>query len=157
MDPITIMSAASTAFSLIQKGIQHGKDIEDMAGTLSKWAGAFSDISFMEKKAKDPPFYKAFSGSAEQEAIEIFAAKKKMEQQKKDLETLIGYTYGKTGLDEYLRTLREVRERRAKQQHRQQEIKEKVIEVLLAAFILSGGLLIVILFFWWFGKKQGKW
>lgn len=157
MDPITIMSAASTAFSLIQKGIQHGKDIEDMAGTLSKWAGAFSDMSFLEKKAKDPPFYKNFTGSAEEEAIQIFAAKKKLEQQKRDLETLIGYTYGKTGLDEYLRTLREVRVRRAKQEYRRQEIKEKIIEASLAAFILSGGLLIVIIVVWFIGKKQGKW
>lgn len=157
MDPITIMTAASTAFSMIQKGIQHGKDIEDMAGTLSKWAGAFSDIGFLEQKAKDPPFYKAFTGSAEQEAIEIFAAKKKMEQQKRDLETLIGYSYGKTGLDEYKATLRQVRERRKQQAYRKQEIKEKLIEIALAAFILSGGLLVVIGVVWFIGKKQGKW
>lgn len=157
IDPVSALAIANTAFSAIKQAVATGREIQDIGSALGEWAGAFSDLSFAEQKMKDPPFYKAIIGSDEQQAIQIFTAKKKLEEQRKEIFTMIGFAYGQRGQEEYTKTLREVRERRRKLQYRRQEMKEKIIEILLAIFILSGGLLIVIIAFWYFGKKQGKW
>ena len=59
-----------------------------MAGDLSRWMGALSDIEQANKEAKNPPiFKKILSGkSVEQEAIEAFAAKQKAEAQRYELQ-----------------------------------------------------------------------
>ncbi len=55
MDPISAMATASAAFGAIKKGMQVGRDIESMAGDLSRWMGALSDIDQAQKEAKNPP------------------------------------------------------------------------------------------------------
>ena len=49
IEVVAAVSAATSAFNTIKKGISVGRDIEDMAGSLSKWMGAVSDI----KKAEE--------------------------------------------------------------------------------------------------------
>ena len=77
--PVSAMAAASAAFSAVKKGFEIGRDIEQMAGDLGRWMSAVSDISEAEKQAQNPPIFKKlmFKGSIEQEAMELFAAKKK--------------------------------------------------------------------------------
>ena len=41
---VAAVSAASTAFNSIKKGFAMGREIESMAGDLSRWMGAVSDI-----------------------------------------------------------------------------------------------------------------
>ena len=81
MDPVTALATASTAFSLIKKGFQMGKDVESMYGDIGRWMGAVSDVNQSAKMANNPPvFKKLFAGSSvEQEAMDAFAAKKKAE------------------------------------------------------------------------------
>jgi len=50
IDPITAIAGASAAFNAIKKGIQVGKDLQDMGGQLSQWAGAMADIDFAQKQ-----------------------------------------------------------------------------------------------------------
>ena len=85
MDPISAMATASAAFSAIKKGFAVGRDIEQMAGDLSRWMGAMSDLDQAEREAKNPPiFKKLFAGqSEEQQALMAFANKEKANQQKK--------------------------------------------------------------------------
>ena len=139
MDPVSVAMAASSAFTLLKKGIAAGKEIEDMGSTLAKWAGAFSDATYLEGKAKGkPPWYKTLAGSPEAEAIEIFAAAEKLRAQKKEIDTMIGFAYGQKGKERYLQTLRDVKERRKKHEHRKAEIREKIIEAItiFIAFLL---------------------
>jgi hypothetical protein len=42
IDPVTAIAGATAAFNAIKKGIQVGKDIQDMGGTLAKWSGALT-------------------------------------------------------------------------------------------------------------------
>ena len=86
-DPISISAAvatASTAFAGIKRAFQAGRDIQAMSQDLSKWMGAVSDVDNAHKSAKNPSiFRKVFKGgSIEQEAIEAFTAKKKLEEQR---------------------------------------------------------------------------
>ena len=88
MDPISAIAVATTAFEVIKKGISFGKDVESMYSDVGRWMGAISDLDHAEKMNKKPPiFKKLFNGSSiEQEAMDIFAAKKKAEQVKKAAE-----------------------------------------------------------------------
>ena len=46
-DPVTISAAvatASTAFNGIKRAFAAGRDFESMAGDLSRWMGAVSDV-----------------------------------------------------------------------------------------------------------------
>ena len=61
MDPVTAVAAASTAFSVIKKGFQVGRDIESMGADLGRWMTACSDIKKAEEYSKKPPLFKKLS------------------------------------------------------------------------------------------------
>ena len=52
MDPVTIIGGATVAFNALKKGFQVGKDLQDMSGQLTQWAGCMSDLSYAEQKNK---------------------------------------------------------------------------------------------------------
>lgn len=139
MDPISIMAAASTAYSAIKKAVELGQELEGITGQLSKWAGAISDLTYLEEKANNPSIWKSLSGSAEAEAVEIFSAKKQIEKQKQEIMTMIGYMYGKTGQDEYVKVLREVKKRREETVYRKEKLKETILTVLVGSVVFLAG------------------
>ena len=99
MDPVTItlaMGIASKAFEAIKGGFQMGRDLESMSGDLSRWMGASSDVDQAEKQAKNPGvFDKVFGGgSVESVALQAYAAKKKLEEQRYELKMFLNLTHG---------------------------------------------------------------
>ena len=50
MEPLT-MASATLAFNALKKGFSIGRDIESMAGDLSRWMSALSDVEQAEKEA----------------------------------------------------------------------------------------------------------
>ena len=131
-DPITIgacLTTASTAFAGLKKAFQAGRDIQQMSGDLSKWMSAVSDIEQKEKSAKNPPIFRKVFGSVEQEALEAFAAKKKLEEQRYELKTFIQFSHGHKAWDELIAMEGKIRKARQEQLYRQQEIKERIIAV----------------------------
>lgn len=157
IDPVTAVSVATTAFTAIQKAVAAGKELEDIGSTLGRWAGAMSDINFLEQKSKNPPWYKSFSSTPEAEAIQIFAAKEKIEKQKKEILTMVSYMYGSKGKERYLEILREVKEQRRLHAYRKEELKEKIIEVIVGILAATTAVGIVALVIYFVGAKQGKW
>lgn len=138
MDPFTVIAAASTAYNAIKRGIEIGREIQDMGGQLAEWAGALSDLDFLERRNEDPPWYKAFSSSVQQDAIAIFAAKKQAEAQRNELRTYIQYSYGQSAWDELLRIEARVRMQRAEHDHRRVEIKDAIVSwVIISLMVLS--------------------
>ena len=89
---------------------------------------------YAEKKVKNVnPFRRVvFSGSVQQEAMQAFAAKKKMEAQQKELLSIIGMVYGKEGLIEFREMKRQIAKERRDTVYRQQEAKEQVLAGLIA-------------------------
>ena len=155
LDPVSAIALASSAYSAIKKGIEIGRELQDMGGQLSQWASAISDLEYFERKAEDPPWYKAFSGNAQAEAMEVFAAKKKIEAQRNELRTYIQFSYGQSGWEEFLRTEAEIRKRRAAHEHRKAEIKEMIISGFLIFLMISSvtAFLTVVL---WLYVEQNK-
>ena len=154
IDPLTALAVASAAVSQARQLISAGRDAH---AALAKFAGAVSDISYAAERAKNPSIWKSLTGSAEAEAMEVFAAEKKIQQMKRDVETLIGYTYGQTGLDEYKNTLRTVKAQRQKAEYRRHEIKEAITLWLFGIFITVVGVGILGLFAFLLGLHQGIW
>ncbi len=154
IDPLTALSVAASAVSNAKSLLAAGRDA---TGALSKFAGAVSDVNYAAEKAKNPSIWKTMTGSAEAEAIEIFAAQKKVQAMKKEVEQIIGFTYGQKGLDEYKATLRQVRAQRKKTAYRRAEIKEALLAWTVGILAALAGLAGLCLLFWWLGKKQGKW
>ena len=149
MDPLTISAAISTAtaaFGGIKRAFAAGRELDAMVGDLSKWMGAVSDVANIEKRAKNPSMLrKVFNGqSVEQEAIEAFAAKKKLQQQRDELKTFIMFTNGTAAWDELLAMEGQIRKRRQKEIYEAQERKEKIIFWLILVVTLGIGTLILI-------------
>ena len=138
-DPITIgacLTTASTAFSGLKKAFQAGRDIESMTGDLSRWMGAVSDIEQKEKSAKNPPIFRKVFGSVEQEALEAFAAKKKLEEQRYELKTFIQFSHGHKAWDQLLAMEGKIRKARQEQLYKRQEFKDRCIEGLFILFLI---------------------
>ena len=154
IDPLTALSVASTAVSQIQQLMAAGRDA---SSALSKFAGAVSDVNYAAERAKNPSIWKTLTGSAEAEAIEIFTAQKKMQQMRSDVETMISYTYGPKGLEEYKETIRKVKQQRQKTQYRKQEIKEALIFWTVGILATLSGVAGFALVIYFIGSAQGKW
>jgi hypothetical protein len=155
MDPVTAMATASAAFGAIKKGFAIGRDIEAMASDLSRWMGALSDLDQAEKEAKNPPIFKKLFGgkTVEQEAIEVFAAKKKAQAQRKELQQWIQYTMGQSHWDELIRMEGQIRKQRQETLYRQRERRRKFVEalgIILFLLIVAG---FVFLLLWLYVQK----
>lgn len=154
VDPLTALSVAASAVSNAKSLIAAGRDA---TSAISKFAGAMSDLNWAAEKAKNPSVWKSLTGSPEAEAIELFAAQKKAQQLKKDLEALIMFSHGVKGLDEYKEILRKVRKQRQETAYRQAELKEAIIVWTVGILVFSSAVTILGFLFWWLGKTQGKW
>jgi len=149
MDPVTIIGGATVAFNALKKGFQIGKDLQDMSGQLTQWAGAMSDLSYAEQKNKNPPWWKALNGgSVEAEALEIFAAKKKAEAMRQELKDWISFSMGPSAWDELVATEGRIRKQKKEQEYRKAEIQEAIITWSVTGLLLASGVGALILIAW---------
>jgi len=154
IDPLTALSIASAAVGQMRTLINAGRDTTQ---AISKFAGAWADINEAERQAKNPPWYKAFSGSMEERAAQAFACKKKAEALKADLENMIRFIHGPKGLEEYKEILRNMRKQKEKTEFRKAKLKQAIIEWTFGFIIVAIGIVIVAFVLWFIGKREGKW
>ena len=140
MDPLTITAAvgiATKAFEPIKAGFQIGRDLESMTGDIGRWMGAVSDVDNAEKQAKNPPLFKKlmYASSIEQQALEAYAAKKKLEQQRQELKTFLNFTFGPNSYNELLAMEGKIRKERQKMIYERQQLREQIISVVGIIFL----------------------
>jgi len=143
MDPVSAFAVASSAFKLIQKGFQAGRDIEGMYGDLGRWMGAISDVKHAHSMAQKPSiFKKVFNGSSiEKEALDAFAFKKKAEEMEDQLRSHVNLVYGPNSWSEILKLQAKIRKERQQQIYEVQEFKRKVfniVGIVLLCTIIGG-------------------
>ena len=148
MDPVTIISGATVAFNALKQGFAIGKDLQDMSGQLTKWAGHMSDLGQAEKQVNNPPWWKSLGGSVEAEAIEVFAAKRKAEQMRKELKDYISFTMGPSAWDELVRTEARIRKQKREHEYRKAELQEAIITWNISGLLLLSGIGGIIFFAW---------
>jgi hypothetical protein len=109
------------------------------AGSLPHGQVLSAILIIFAKKAENPPWWKVGGSNVQAEAIEIFAAKKKIESQRAELKTYVQYSYGQSGWEELLRIEAQVRKRKQETDHRKAEIKEMLITVTIVGLVLAAG------------------
>jgi len=151
MDPLTISIAvgvASKAFSAIKQGFAVGRDLEQMSGDVSRWMGAASDVDNAQKQAKNPGvFGKVFGGgSIETMALQAYAAKKKLEEQRYELKMYLNMTQGPQAYDELLEMEGQIRKERQATIYKQQKLKRQIGEAIAIFFVVAivGGFLALL-------------
>jgi len=130
IDPVTAIAGATAAFNAIKSGFSVGRDIESMAGDLGRWMNCVSDLKKAEEYTKKPPLFKKLfaAGSVEEEAMQVFMAKKKAEDMREQLRQLITMTRGMSAWDELIKTEADIRKKRQAMIYAQQERRRQVME-----------------------------
>jgi hypothetical protein len=112
-----------------------------MHGQLQQWAGAMSDLSYVEQKSKNPPWWKALNGSSvEAEALALFTAKRKAEAMRKELKDWISFSLGPSAWDELVATEGRIRKQKKEQEYRKAEIQEAIVTWSVTGLLLLIGI-----------------
>ena len=139
LDPITAIATATAAFNGIKKLVAAGRELEDCMGQMAQWYTALSDLSEAEKAAKNPPLFKKLTSrkSVEQEALEIFAHRRKVAAQEKELREIILYAYGKDAWTELIGLRRRIRLEREKAIYAQKRKRENTFWTAVTIIVLT--------------------
>ena len=138
IDPVTAIAGATAAFNAIKSGFSVGRDIESMAGDLGRWMSHVSDLKKAEDMNKKPPLFRKLfqSGSVEEEALQIFMAKKKAADMRDQLRQIIVATRGPSAWDELIKTEGDIRKKRQEAIYAQQERRQQVLEIIGIGFLM---------------------
>jgi hypothetical protein len=143
VDPVSLVAIASSTFKGIQVLVSKGAEIEHVAQKLGHWYGLVSDIKEAEKEAENPPlFKKMFDGnSVEEQALNAVIAKKKIEEQEKQVRELITWAYGKETYKEMMQMRRDIRAKRERMIYKQRRRQRRMLDVsaIVMGLLVSGG------------------
>ena len=157
MEPITgilaAVSAANAAFGAVKKLVATGREIQDVAGQIGKWYGAFGDFNRLanEQANKKPSIFKRLlhDGSVEQEALQITIHKQALHKQEYELKLLIIAHYGQNVYNEMIMErvrVKKERDKRAREQKLRQQ--EFFLTVKYGAAIAFLAVAVIALFYY---------
>ena len=138
LDPVSAMAIATSAYNVLKKGIEVGRELEDMGGQLGTWFGAIADVKAADEEAADPPLFKKMfaKSSVEQEAIENLMRRKKIEQQERELREMIVYRFGVDAYRDMIRDRNSIRDARKRAvDARARKIKKLILNAVAIALI----------------------
>ena len=159
IDPVSAIGMAAAAYRGIKSAIDTGKELHDMAGTLSQWSTAMSDLDFSHKQAQNPPMFKKLFGASqiEQNALEVWGHKQKAKEMREEMKTHISFYYGPSAWDEIVRMEGQMRKKRAAEVYAAEERKQMILEWIVGGSIAAVGAGILAVGFWLIGMGTGKW
>ena len=147
MDPITIMAAVTAAFNGVKKAVEIGREVSDIYGQLSEWAGHVGDfhrtIEEIEKKKRKPGIFDkiTFAKSETAEAFDMYAAKQKLIDMEKEIYHMFLYGalnhLGRDGYDEFRRMREEVRNKRNKMIMDQMKARKEFFDIVFMVVMIS--------------------
>ena len=135
MDPLSLIAMASTTFKGIQTLLNTGSEIEHVAQKLGQWYSFASDIKEAEREAENPGiFKKLFDGNTiEQQALNSVIAKKKLEEQEKQIRELIVWSYGVETYQEMIMLRRKIKAQREQAIYKQRKRQRMLLDSILVA------------------------
>jgi hypothetical protein len=144
------IAGAQAAYSFLKKGVQVGRDLQDMGQQLQQWANCMADIDQAEKMADKPPWYKALGGGVQAQAMEVFLARRQAQKMRDDLRELISHPaiLGPSHWQEFLRIEAEIRKQKREHEFRRMEIKQTIIEWIAGIFFSILGVGAFVGFVW---------
>ena len=157
IDPISVIAGATAAYNGIKKACEMGKEISSFTGAISQFAKANADIDFLEQKTKNPSLYHKIFSNHQADALDIWSAKKKLEQHRTELKNHISWTYGPSAWKEIVKIEAEQRKRQRALVYERQEFIDNLINGIVITVITVIGLGIAGVVIYFVGKSQGKW
>ena len=135
---------ASTTFKGIQTLVNKGAEIEHVAQKLGQWYSFASDIKEAEKESENPGiFKKLFDGNTvEQQALNSVIAKKKLEEQEKQIRELIVWSYGVETYQEMIMLRRKIKATRQEAIYKQRKRQRMLLDTffLSVACVVTAGI-----------------
>lgn len=127
MDPLSI---ALASFSAIKAGVAAGKEIHSLTKDIGQLWGAIDQIKSDHSAKKSSAF-----GSAEEEALSTFIAKKQAEDLENQLRQIVMATRGISGWQELVRLRTEIKVRQ--KEEREARLRKRA-EMIEWAWIIGG-------------------
>ena len=151
MDPLSLVAMASTTFRGLQILVSKGAEIEHVARKLGHWYTLVSDINQAEREAENPPLFKKILGgpSVEEQALNAVIAKKKIQEQNKQIRELILYAYGEETYREMLQMRKDIRAKRDRLVYKQRRRQKRMLDVsaIVTGLIVAGGIVYLTISF----------
>lgn len=145
MEPLSLIAMASTTFKGIQVMVNKGAEIEAVAQKLGQWYSFAADIKHAEQEAEKPPiFKKLFDGqTVEQQALNSVIAKKKLEEQEKQIRELIVWAYGVETYQEMIMLRRKIKANREQAIYKQRRRRRILMDstMIIIALTFSGAVI----------------
>lgn len=141
MDPISLLLMAKTAYEAVKSGIAAGKELQGVATDLGS---LFESVAALTRHAASPPRGNLLSGkTAEQMAMEAYAAKAEADQLMADLKNHFVGEYGLAAWDQVVAATTQIR--KDQKAAALQEAKEQ--EELMHNIMLWGSAFLALIVF----------
>ena len=143
MDPFTLLAIAKASFEAVKAGVAVGKEIQGVAKDLGS---LFDSVAHITRLAAEPPHASLMSGkTAEQMAMEAYAAKAEAEQMMAELKNHFVGEYGIAAWDNILSETTKIKKAQKAAALQAEKDQEQAIEnfagimlvVLAVALILA--------------------
>ena len=146
MEIAAAISLATSTFNALKKGMEAGREIEDMMDYYGKWFEAKEALSENSIASQNQPLVKRlFSGnSVEAQALQVTQAKHKIKQMEKELYEYLLYTGQQEFYNDMMRERRAIREARMREAQRKAERKRFWFDLIIGGGAVLIGLGIVI-------------
>ena len=156
MDPLTLLAAANTAFTVVKKVAKAADEADAVYQSLSKWAGHISDLQeWMSQEEAKPSIFKKiiYKKSATAEAFDTLVAKRKIEEQEKEIKSMfyVGALchLGISGYKEFIHQRRAIKKKREKEVYEQIRRRKSFFynTIMGGAITIVGTLLVSMIYF----------
>jgi len=145
MEIAAAISMASSAFNALKKGMETGREIEDMVDYFGKWFEAKDALSEQNINVNNQPaFKKLFSGnSVEAQALQVTHAKHKIKQMEKELYEYLLYTGQQEFYNDMMAERRAIRQARIDEAIRRSDRKRFWFDLIVGSGAVSIGVGII--------------
>ena len=145
MEIAAAISLATSTFNALKKGMEAGREIEDMMGYYGKWFEAKEALSENAINSQNQPLVKKlFSGSSvEAQALQITQARHKIKAMEKELYEYLLYTGQQQFYNDMMRERRVIREARIREAQKKAERKALWIDTIAIILGIAVGLGVV--------------
>jgi hypothetical protein len=142
VDPLTLLATAQAAYSGIQAAIAAGKEIQGMAADLSDLWGSVAKLTYI---SSEKPSANIFSKkSAEQIAIERYAAKAEANDLALKAKNLFIGHYGLAAWDQIQKEVIEIRKEIERQRYEEERRSAEAMENIKETFVVSMIVLLLV-------------
>jgi len=150
-ETVAILGAANSAFNAIKAGVQQGKELHEMVGSLTKFFDANEAINEARIRNQETSATVKFIArkSVEEEAMELALRKREMDIKYKALRELFIYSGNGETFREFERQRRVIRQRRyeaARAAAKRQSDMIDLVIIIVGIAIATGGLVLMASF-----------